>query len=85
MIMQIMRCLEQTIQILCQAQDKLHPVLFEKPISDPIAIGWKLDKDIEAEMNKKETERYKKNMVGEAQRIKENNDKLNGTWKGERY
>jgi hypothetical protein len=80
-----MRCLEQAIQILYQAQGKLHPVLFEKPISDPIAIGWKLDKDIEAEMNKKEIERHRKDMVGEAQRVKKNNDKLKGVWKDEKY
>jgi hypothetical protein len=36
-------------------------------------------------MNKKETERYNENMKGEAQRIKENNDKLKGVWRGELY
>jgi dipeptidyl aminopeptidase/acylaminoacyl peptidase len=68
---------------ICDAwnkQYKRNPGMFEKPISE-----WKLDKDIEDEMNKKETERYNENMKGEAQRIKENNEKLNGTWKGEPY
>jgi hypothetical protein len=54
--------------------------MFDTPISE-----WKLDKDIEDEMNQKETKRYRENMKGEAQRVKENNEKLNGTWKGEPY
>jgi dipeptidyl aminopeptidase/acylaminoacyl peptidase len=68
---------------ICEAWNKQYkrtPAMFKKPISE-----WKLDDDIEAEMNKKETERYNKNRVGEAQRIKENNEKLRGTWKGQPY
>jgi hypothetical protein len=53
------------------AQYKRTPAMFEKPISE-----WKLDKDIEKEMNKKEMQRYKENMKGETQRTKENNEKL---------
>jgi dienelactone hydrolase len=73
----------KTTCAICEAwnkQYKRNPAMFEKPISE-----WKLDKDIEMEMNKKETERHQKDMVGEAQRVKENNDKLKGVWKGEHY
>jgi hypothetical protein len=68
---------------ICEAWNKQYkrtPAMFEKPISE-----WKLDKDIEDEMNKKETERYNENMKGEAERIKENNEKLKGVWKGQPY
>ncbi|MEP7376005.1 MAG: hypothetical protein ABI675_21595 [Chitinophagaceae bacterium] len=68
---------------ICDAwnlQYKRTPDMLAKPISE-----WKLDKDIEVEMNKKETERYNDNMKGEAERVKENNDKLKGVWKGEKY
>jgi hypothetical protein len=36
-------------------------------------------------MNKKEMEKYRENMKGEKKRIKENNEKLNGTWNGNGY
>jgi hypothetical protein len=69
--------------IICEAwnkQYKRNPAMFDKPISE-----WKLDRDIQKELDKKETERYNENMKGEAERIKENNDKLKGAWKGEKY
>jgi hypothetical protein len=69
--------------IICEAwnkQYKRNPAMFEKPISE-----WKLGDDIQKELDKKETKRYNKNMVGEAQRIKENNEKLKGVWKGQPY
>jgi dipeptidyl aminopeptidase/acylaminoacyl peptidase len=68
---------------VCAAWNKQYkrtPSMFDKPNSE-----WKLDDDIKKELDKKETERYRKNMAGEAQRIKENNDKLGGIWKGEKY
>jgi hypothetical protein len=68
---------------ICAAWNKQYkrtPAMFTKPVSE-----WKLDKDIEEEMNKKETERYNENMKREAERIKENNEKLQGTWRGEGY
>jgi hypothetical protein len=73
---------------ICEAWNKQYkrtPAMFTKPISEwiPIVIG--MDKDIEEEMKKKETQRYNENMKGEAERIKENNEKLRGTWKGEPY
>jgi hypothetical protein len=54
--------------------------MFQKPISE-----WKLDRDIKEELDKKEMQRYNENMKGEKKRIKENNEKLNGTWRGKKY
>jgi hypothetical protein len=44
-----------------------------------------LDDDIQNQMEKKEKKNYDEKMKGEAERIKENNEKLNGTWKGDGY
>lgn len=68
---------------ICEAwnkQFKRNPSMFRKPVSE-----WKLDRDIQEELDKKETERYNENMKGETERIRENNDKLKGVWKGGKY
>jgi dipeptidyl aminopeptidase/acylaminoacyl peptidase len=68
---------------VCDAWNKQYKrtaSMFEKEIKD-----WKLDDDIKKELDAKETKRHNDNMKGEAERIKINNQKLKGTWKGERY
>jgi dipeptidyl aminopeptidase/acylaminoacyl peptidase len=68
---------------ICDAwncQFKRTPAMFEKPISE-----WKLDADIQLALDKAEKKRHDDNMIGAAERIKENNDKLKGTWKGQPY
>jgi dipeptidyl aminopeptidase/acylaminoacyl peptidase len=68
---------------ICDAwnrQYKRTPEMFDKPISE-----WKLDADIQLALEKAEKKRHDDNMKGEAQRIKENNEKLKGVWKGEPY
>jgi len=57
-------------------QYKRNPAMFEKPISE-----WKLDDDIQNDLDKKETERHKKDMMGEEQRVKENTIKLKSEMK----
>ncbi|MEP7376783.1 MAG: prolyl oligopeptidase family serine peptidase [Chitinophagaceae bacterium] len=57
-----------------------NPLMFKKPMAE-----WSLDKDIKDEMDKDDAAGYKENMKGQAQRVKENNAKLKGTWKGEKY
>jgi hypothetical protein len=54
---------------ICEAWNKQYkrtPAMFAKPISE-----WKLDHDLQDEMEKKETARYNENMKGDAQRVKE--------------
>ncbi|MFI5140366.1 MAG: prolyl oligopeptidase family serine peptidase, partial [Sphingobacteriales bacterium] len=61
---------------VCKAWNKQHkrtPEMFTKSIRE-----WKLDKDLQDEIDKEKTQRYKENMKGEAERIKENNAKLSG-------
>lgn len=68
---------------VCNAWNKQYErdtTMFSKPISE-----WKLDKDIELALEKAETNRHNDNMKGQAQRIKENNEKLKGTWQGKAY
>jgi hypothetical protein len=68
---------------ICKAwneQFNRKPEMFTKAIGD-----WKLDDDIQKQMGKEEIKKYNENMKGEAERIKENNDKLKGVWKGEKY
>jgi dipeptidyl aminopeptidase/acylaminoacyl peptidase len=68
---------------ICKAwneQYKRTPGMFTQPIAE-----WKLDDDLQKQMEKEQTKKYNENMKGEAERVKENNDKLKGWWKGEHY